>query len=246
MRNIVLIALISLIAITGCKKQLPLEGIIEKSIQTYGGKFYKNSIIEFDFRGRHYLVERNNGNFLFKREYKDSVGVIREYFNKNGTFKEVDEKLIELSELDALRIRNSINSVVYFASLPYPLNDKAARKKLLREETYQGKVYHVIEVTFAEEGGGDDFDDRYIYWIDKKTFKMDYLAYYFHVNNGGSRFRVVHNERNVNGIIITDHDNYKADDLGKNEIENYLHLYKTGELKKLSEINLENPKVVLI
>jgi hypothetical protein len=153
---------------------------------------------------------------------------------------------VELSETDRRRIGNSINSVIYFASLPYPLQDKSAIKKLLGEDEFADKTYYVVEITFLEEGGGDDFDDRYIYWINKADFSMDFFAYYFHVNDGGSRFRVVHNERNVNGIILTDHDNYKSDKLKKNEIEKYLQLYKRNELKKLSEINLENVRVEIL
>jgi hypothetical protein len=40
-----------------------------------------------------------------------------------------------------------------------------------------------------------DFDDEYMYWI-KDTRKVDYLAYSYHVNDGGVRFRAAFNPSN--------------------------------------------------
>ncbi len=246
MRKLILIVSATLFFVVGCKSKLNVEEIISQSIETYGGKLYKNSRIQFDFRGRSYSAARSNDTYLFERTYRDSTGLVKEYINNEGTFKEINGKPIDLTKSEARRIGNSINSVIYFASLPYPLQDRAVIKKLLGETTHDSKTYSIIEITFSEEGGGDDFEDRYIYWINNETYKMDFLAYYFHVNGGGSRFRVVHNERKINGIVLTDHDNYKADKIGITDIERYLELYEKGDLKKVSEINLENPEVELL
>jgi hypothetical protein len=226
-----------------CKNDLSVDEILNETVNVYGGEAYKNSKIQFEFRGKNYSVIRKNGKFHFERNYIDSLSNIKEYIINKGVYKEIDGSSVNLTQHQKRIISNSINSVVYFASLPYPLLDDAVKSRLLK--TNDSEKYYVVEVTFEEEGGGEDFDDRYIYWINKRSFKMDYLAYYFHVNGGGSRFRVVHNERKINGIIITDHDNYNSDELGKQEIEKYLQLYIENKLKKLSEVNLENPSVEL-
>ncbi len=102
----------------------------------------------------------------------------------------------------AVKYTGSVNSVHYCSVLPYGLNDAAVQKKLLEETSINQKPYYKVQISFAEDGGGEDFDDVFIYWIDKKTFKVDYLAYSFHENDGGMRFREATNERFVNGIRL--------------------------------------------
>ena len=71
---------------------------------------------------------------------------------------------------------------------------------------------------------------------------MDYLAYLYHVNGGGARFREAHNIRTVEGIRFADYRNYKADsdDL---PLEDYGRVFNEGGLVKVSDVNLENIKV---
>ena len=106
----------------------------------------------------------------------------------------------------------------------------------------KGKEYYKIQVTFSEDGGGDDFDDVFIYWFNKETFYLEYLAYKYHTNGGGVRFRDVKKENLVNGIRFVDYNNYKPMDknIDFNTIDK---LYEEGKLKKLSEIVLENIKI---
>ena len=219
--------------------------IINKTIESYGGKAYKNAVIEFDFRGRHYKILRNKGKVLFERIYKDTAGNIKEGFNNKIVFKEVDGHAIDLTQKKANSIKESVNSVVYFFSLPYLLNDRAIIKKYLGIGTVKGKTYYKIGVTFKQEGGGADFQDRYVYWIHKENYSMDYFAYYFHINGGGSRFRRIHNTRSVNGIIFGDQENFTSEKINMN-IEDYDKMYEGENLKKISDINIENIKVNLL
>ncbi len=150
----------------------------------------------------------------------------------------VDGKEIELSEKDSRKYSNSVNSVNYFAFLPFFLNDQAVNKKLIGETKIKGTDYYKIEVTFDQEGGGDDHDDIYIYWINKADYSMDYLAYSFHVNGGGVRFRSAYNQRTIGGITFQDYVNYKHDkDTPVSALD---ALYERGELKELSKIELVN------
>jgi len=144
----------------------------------------------------------------------------------------------------ANKYANSVNSVHYFVALPNGLNDPAVQKELLGEVTVKEKQYHKIKVTFDQNGGGDDFDDIYIYWFNKETWKPDYLAYEFHVDGGGMRFREAFNERYVNGIRFVDYNNYKTKDM-ETSILKIDSLFEAGSLELLSKIELKNIQVNL-
>jgi len=131
---------------------------------------------------------------------------------------------------------------VYFALLPFGLNDEAVNKILLGEEEIKGNLYYKIEVTFSQVGGGEDFDDVFVYWINKDNYHMDYLGYYYHTNEGGIRFREGVNQRKRGGIIFSDYINYKGP-AGYKDVAGLAALFKASKLEKLSEINLENLEV---
>jgi hypothetical protein len=144
----------------------------------------------------------------------------------------------------AFKYSNSINSVHYFSVLPFGLNDKAVHKKLLPSLTIKGKEYYKVEVTFSEKGGGEDFEDVFVYWIGKSDFLIDYLAYSYHTNGGGKRFRVLKEQCNINGIRFVDYHNYKT--LNANlKLVNLDKAFENSQLKKVSEIVLENITVKL-
>ena len=241
-----IILLIFFFALRGmAQSEMNAQLIINKTIESYGGKTYKNSLIEFDFRDRHYKVFRKNGDFLYERFYSDSSGNIYEGFDNNSVFKKINGQTIDVTVKKSNSIKESINSVIYFFTLPYALNDKAVIKKYLGGSNIKNKPYYLIEVTFKQEGGGSDFEDKYVYWIHKENYSMDYFAYYFHVNRGGSRFRRIHNTRSVNGIIFGDQENFTSEKINMN-IEDYDKMYEEGNLKKISDINIENIKVNLL
>ena len=97
-------------------------------------------------------------------------------------------------------------------------------------------------MTFKQEGGGDDFDDEYIYWIHRNRHTVDYLAYSFEVNGGGTRFREAYNVRTVEGIRFADYVNYEST-TSDFALENYDQLFEVGKVKELSRIETENIEV---
>lgn len=227
---------------SSCKKEktLSAQDIVDKSIKVSGGDNYKSLDFEFDFRGRHYKSKLNNGNFEYSRITSDSSQITIDSYGNVKPF----ERLVNLAPVkmpDSLssRIENSINSVNYFVLMPHGLNDLAVNKKFLEKEAIKGKEYYKIQVTFNQEGGGEDFDDVYIYWFNSETFKIDFLAYSFAVNGGGMRFREAYNERIIKEQRFVDYNNYKPEnkkaslfDLGK--------LFEKNQLKLLSKIETEN------
>ena len=136
-----------------------------------------------------------------------------------------------------------INSVQYFASLPYGLNDVAVNKELLAEEKIKGKIYYKIRVIFNKEGGGEDYEDVFVYWIDKKSFKLSYLAYSYNEEDGiGMRFREAYNERYIDGIRFVDYYNLKPKKkaVSINKIDS---LFELKKLDLLSKIELDSIEV---
>ncbi len=219
------------------------QGIIDKTIEVSGGDNYHNYIMEFDFRHKHYVSKRNNGVFEYARIVKDNgKKVIASYGNMKPFLLTINGEQKDISKEKAKSIQNSINSVNYFALLPYGLNDKAVFKTYKGVNIIKGTKYYTIEVKFSEDGGGKDFEDVYLYWINTTTYKVDYLAYSYLVDGGGVRFREAYNERYVNGLRFVDYNNYKSNDKSI-ELSELPQLFMDEQLKLLSKIELENISV---
>ena len=239
------LSLIAILCLTlSCQEESAVDpqDIIDKAIAQAGGERYYNSKIEFDFRDRNYCAVRDDEDFKLERQMvKDSV-VTTDILSNSFFLRLENEEHIPLADSTKTKLSNSVNSVHYFSVLPYGLNDAAARKKYLGQVTINDTNYHKIEVSFAEEGGGTDFDDVFLYWINTKTYHVDYLAYEFHVNGGGLRFREAFNDRTVNGIRFVDYKNYKPNNMDA-KLHDLDKLFESSELELLSKIELENVKV---
>jgi hypothetical protein len=98
------------------------------------------------------------------------------------------------------------------------------------------------KVTFSQEGGGEDFEDVFVYWINKETFLMEYFGYSYLTDGGGIRFREAINQREVGGIIFSDYMNYEGAK-ANTDVEGLAQKFLSNELSKLSEIFLENLEV---
>ncbi len=136
-----------------------------------------------------------------------------------------------------------MNSVVYFAFLPYRLRDPAVRARELGLEVVAGEPYDRIEVTFAQEGGGADWDARFIHWIHSEERTLDYFAYRYSRDGGGTRFRRAVNPREIGGLLIHDWENFGPPDPDTG-LEDYPSLLEEGRLSFLSVVALEDVEVV--
>jgi len=234
--------LIVIVILFSCKNEketiTDAQKIIDTSIEVSGGELYGSKSITFDFRGKHYRLSFEDDKKMMQRSFvEDSVSINDVKTQKFERF--VNGESMVVSDSMAVKYSNSINSVFYFALLPYGLNDSAVNKKYLNDVKIGGKEYYKIQVTFNKENGGKDFEDIYIYWFNKETFKPDYLAYKFFDDGGGIRFRVAYNERIVNGIRFVDYKNYSP---ALSDIDFYKidESYEKDELKLLSTIELKN------
>ena len=227
-----------------CSPTYTAQELVDKSIEYSGLNNLKKSTVTFDFRDKSYEAVRNNGSFVLNRTFVKDSANYKDVLSNNGFQRFINNTEIELSEKDKNRFSNSVNSVHYFSVLPLGLNDKAVHKKVLQSVMIKGLHYYKIQVTFSEDGGGEDFDDVFIYWIRKDTFQLDYLAYKYKTNKGGVRFRELKEQCVKNGVRFVDYVNYKPVNL---DIDFFSidKLYEEGKLKKVSEIVLENIEVKL-
>lgn len=217
------------------------ERIINDAITAHGGNLYNNASYQFVFRKKEYSFTNKGSEYVYSIKRTDKQGNELIDSLKNGKLtRTVNKQKVDLSIKDQSRYSESLNSVIYFATLPYKLNDLAVNKKFVTTQTIKNKLYNVVEVTFKKEGGGKDFDDEFYYWIDVKTNTVDYLAYNYRVNNGGVRFRSAYNRRNIGGILFQDYVNFKAE-VGT-PLKELSALYEKGELKELSRIDTEDVK----
>ena len=235
-------ALILLLLMTGCGKDDKANQIINQSIEAHGGKRFEKLNVQFDFRGRHYTGRRNKSEFTYTREFSDSLGQVKDVLNNTGLTRYINGKEVNLPNERKNAFTNSVNSVLYFALLPYGLNSPAVNKRFVGETILKGKAYFIIEITFDKEGGGEDYEDVFRYWINKENHRIDFIGYTYQTDGGGIRFREAVNSRMVNGILFQDYINYQP----KNEVvrlEQLDTLFLNDELEILSEIKLENVSV---
>ena len=149
------LVLAGLVLFASCNSRTEAEKIVDKAIEAHGGDVYNNSKIEFDFRDIHYTIFKTADRFEYIREFSDSTGTVVDLLNNEGFVRTVNgAKVDTLSEEWIGKYSRSVNSVAYFAFLPYGLNDPSVFKELLGETELNGEKYNLIKVTFAKEGGG--------------------------------------------------------------------------------------------
>ena len=238
--------------LTGCKKTtqqeesspvLTAQQIMDKAIDQMGGDLLQSSHIQFKFRDYYYLASRHKGLRVLERCVDADCSIQQDRVDEYGNFKRFRES-VEVPLPDSIKTRytNSVNSVHYFSVLPYGLNDGAVNKTLIDEHTVKAEPYYRIKVTFAQEGGGEDFQDEYMYWIHTVDYTVDYLAYNYQVDGGGTRFREAYNRRTVNGVAFADYRNYKAATKFPS-LTALDSLFETEQLSLLSTIDLEKVQV---
>lgn len=251
MRNVLIVVGIVL-ALSSCqqkKETLTAQQIVDKAREAAGSQLLNDSRVKFDFRDMHYTLERRPGYYRYTREQTDSLGnKIMDQIGTEGYRRQINDSVVQVHDTMVVKYSNSINSVHYFAYLPFNLNDPAVNKKLLGEVTIKNIDYYKIQVSFDQQGGGDDFQDVFLYWFRKDNFQMDYLAYLYHTEGGGIRFREAFNRRVVAGIHFLDYRNLKpkATDYTTVDFLKIDSLFEAKQLEMLSEILIENIEVELI
>jgi len=220
-----------------------VEFIVNKSMEVSGSEKVGESKIEFNFRDITYKAQRSDGEFSLIRMQSKGKDWIVDSLSNTGFIRSINYETVEVPDSMKVKYTASVNSVHYFSVLPYGLNDRAVNKTRLEDVVIKDKPYHTIKVTFNQDGGGEDYEDVFLYWINADTFKVDYLAYSYNEEDGkGMRFREAYNERIIEGIRFVDYNNYRPnkESITLNELP---ELFESGQLNLLSKIELENVKV---
>ena len=213
--------------------------IIERAVAVYG--FHSSAHqIDFKFRDYYYSLEREADYYSYSRQRTFNQKTYLDVMTSNDRLKRyVNDSLIVLQDSLQKAYSNSLNSVMYFFQLPKPLQDPAVNPKLLNPITIEGKQYWTLQITFDQEGGGEDYQDEFRYWINKETFQIDYLAYNYLTDGGGTRFRKAQNKRNIEGFWFQDYLNFKPL-LPFPALDSLPIYFEQGKLQKVSQIENKN------
>ncbi len=242
-KNLLLLSLLWLPIACSPKEELvqnPLpQGVLESALQAQGLAPSDSFDISFSFRNRAYRAHKQGGVFDYYRIFQDEDGSqVTDHLFNEGFERLVNGEKAVLLPAKAHAYSESVNSVIYFALLPYFLQDKAVQLNYLGEVSIKEQPYHKVRVTFAQEGGGSDHDDIFVYWFHRETGNMDYLAYSYKRDGGGVRFREAVNVRRVNGVRFANYINYKHENPNF-PVEQTDEAFVQGKLERLSEIVLE-------
>lgn len=241
MKNIYLIILIFLAA---CSPSKDPQKIIDKAIAAHGGQLFEGHTVTFDFRNKHYLVQRKAEGYTYIRSFEDdSLGLVKDVLtNSSNLERYVNDTLLSLDKEWQFRYANSVNSVLYFFQLPYGLNDEAVVKKYLGQKVINQKLYEKVQVTFQQENGGKDFEDVFVYWINAETNTLDFLGYSYLTDGGGVRFRQAVNRKNIKDMVFQDYINFKPQNKDI-PVQSLDQAFIEASLIELSMIENENIKV---
>lgn len=220
-----------------------VQQIVDKAISFHGMEHLDDADFSLTFRDMKYTYSLHNGMYEYTRTQTDTLG--REVFdqlNNQGLIRHIDGDSVQLDNETRAKYARSVNSVIYFFRLPYGLNDDAVIKKYQGTTTLKDKEYHEVRISFEQSGGGEDFEDVFLYWFDTEDYSMDYMAYLYHTDGGGMRFREAINQRRVEGVLIQDYINFKPEDENM-DINDISELYESGQLKELSRIINEDVSI---
>lgn len=227
-----------------CGQQAPdAQQVVDQAIARAGIHQLQRATASFTFRNINYDYEMENGNFRYTRTQTDSIGNrVKDALTNEGLQRYINGDLAAITDERRTAYTSSVNSVIYFAFLPFRLNDAAVNKQHEGIVAIDGIRYHKIRVTFDVEGGGEDYEDVFYYWFDTSDYSMDYLAYSYNEEDEGTgmRFRVAINPREVNGIRIQDYKNLKPRIKDSVPLGSIDEAFQKGELIELSTIELED------
>jgi len=255
MRSILATAIATLLLLSACQ---PADdsasgspsgpAVVDSAIAAHGGDLLDQAVVSFHFRGDQYRLRHDEGRFHYRRTYTDSLErTVREGLTNEGVYRVVAGDTVSLSDEERGSVRTTVNSVSYFALLPYPLQDPAVQPEYQGRDTLDGTPYHRVQVTFQQEGGGQDWQDVFVYWFRTDTYAMEYLSYAFGLapddTDTGTRFREAYNVRRINGVRVADYLNYTSDTLSTDRMHLYPQLRANDALELVSRIEIDSVQI---
>lgn len=246
----VLLTMMGLFLWGGCQSpEAPSSAaaVIDSARKVHGSSVLDRAVVTFRFRGDAYRIRQEGGPFHYRRSYTDSLDrSVTEGLTNDGVYRVVGGDTVSLSASERASVETAVNSVAYFTLLPEPLGDPAVQPAYSGRDTIDNVPYHRVRVTFREEGGGEDWQDIFMYWFRTDTYEMEYLAYAFGLGpeeESGTRFREAYNARRINGVRMADYYNYTVDSLSAGQMDRYPDLWERDAVELVSQIELDSVRV---
>jgi hypothetical protein len=210
------------------------ERLIQEAILAHQAN-YDSSLLTFHFRDRNYKAQFTANGYVYTRSWEDSLGRIEDVLVNSTEFHRlINGDTVSLNAEEADAYASSVNSVLYFFRIPDVLDDPGAIAHYEGTADIEDEPYFAVEITFQAEGGGEDYQDIFMYWIHQSHKTIDYMAYSYLTEGGGVRFRKSINRRRVGGVWVQDYINYKAP---KGTLLSSLpDLFESGHLEEVSRI----------
>ena len=218
--------------------------IVDRAIDHHGGDRYRHSRARLQLCSKPgcYEVSAAVDGGLYEYRVKGPVrGGVREVVASNDRVLHWhDGRAMEVTPESEVALRDWVMGRVYFAFLPYRLDDDSVVGEDLGLETWAGRELHKVKVTFAA-GSSTDADDEFLYWFDPRTGRLEQFAYSFVGSPGGLRFRRLYNFRRVGGLLFFDQENWGAagDDLRVEQIDSGF----VTSMERISTVELESIQV---
>lgn len=235
------------LTLAACAERPEAETIIERARAFHGSAALDDAVVTFRFRDARFKVSRRDGRFAYIRTYRDSLGRrVREGLTNDSLFRSVAGQPMALTAEERADVATDVNSVVYFALLPYFLNAPAVKARYAGADTIRGVPYYRVAVTFRQQGGGSDWQDRFVYWFRQDDHAMDYFAYAYGFGPDetlGTRFRAAFDARRIGGVRFADYRNYTSDTLAPSRLAAYPSLWAADALDSVSTVTLDNIRV---
>ncbi|MGF1510766.1 MAG: DUF6503 family protein [Myxococcota bacterium] len=209
--------------------------LLEKTIQAHGARRLANSTYAFEFRGDRIRMHRRDGVFCYERIETEADGETVTRLDNDGLVRWKDG--VQRPAPDAAG--RSLNSIVYFASLPYPLLDPAVHVEKRADQRIRGRAFHVLDVSFRRQGGGDDHEDTFRYWLDAESSLITFMAYRFSRDGGGVRFREATDYVTVGRVRFIQWKNFGVQD-STPPFDQVLKRWREGTLPLISVVELEH------
>lgn len=214
------------------------ETLLATTVEAHGGKRYDTAHFGFQFRDKNYTFKNSGSDYTYTVSSRRDGKTTEDELTQQSFTRKINGNVEVLTTTKQALYGASLNSVIYFATLPHKLLDPAVNLAYKGTTNIKSQNYQTLMISFDEEGGGQDHDDEYYYWINDETKLIDYFAYNYLVSGGGVRFRSAYNTRKVAGVVFQDYINYKAP-VGT-ALSELPALFEKDQLKKLSVIATEN------
>ncbi|PQB04951.1 DUF6503 family protein [Aureitalea marina] len=242
LKNLLFILISSLLIACGQehKNEISAQQIIERSIESYGGEAFFNSVVSFEVDDLKYnLIRKDHITDFTVSRLKDSMDLVGRY--QNGLLEYyVDGELQELGTYNLRILRGKLDGFTYMNSIPHILIQNAITLTRMADVTIRNKPQLVVEAKWLKIEDQDQ-DILYLY-LDPETYRINYTAEQLEVTGGYPQFKRYFNFQEVNGLLFADYYSFARKD--SVELDKMYQRFELADLRELDQINLKDIEVI--